>query len=326
MKTLEEIQHRVGKAFQANKTDSIYYQQKEIGEVKVDIENLGWYSLIKTDFCSKDKKFLFEFKKPLPFICLFFQIKGGTTFIDQQIFKMPEKHHSLNYLPSLESQYTVDKHMHLQDFSIKINPEALADKLLRTDMLEDSWQRMVEDKQPYITFDASKKMNPIIWDTLLQLLHCPYSGALGHTYKDLLVQMLFIHQVMCFNENNKTLPLLDNKLHKRDVEVLHAIKHYLDQHYLDDLSLEAIVKEFGINTFKLKYGFKKLFGTPVMKFIDDKKMAYAKQLLLDSHTEVIEVAEKLGYNHYNNFSAAFKRKFGHSPAFFANKEAYIAHM
>ncbi|MDO1448230.1 AraC family transcriptional regulator [Rhodocytophaga aerolata] len=327
MKTKEEIEFTVNQALQSTNSASIYFQQPEIGELKVEIEKGEWYCITKNEIQTREESIRFEVDKQFPFICLFFQIKGSSNFADYPAAQIPEKHHSLNYLPDFKSQYVVGKNKYLQDMSIKITPEALADKLLGNDIPEERWQQLIKDKEPYVTLHDSKKMNPVIWDTLFQLLHCPYSGSVAKMYKELLIRMLFIHQIMSFRQpTGKALPTIDTKLHKRDIEVLHAIKEYLELHYLDDLSLDAIVKEFGINTFKLKYGFKKLFGMPVMKFIDDKKMAYAKQLLLDRHTEVMDIAERLGYNHYNNFSAAFKRKYGYSPAFFVEKEEYIAHI
>ena len=323
MWTTEEIQYTVGKTIQANNAASLRFEQPNLGLVKVDIEKSGWYSMIKTEFELKNKALQIELKKSVPFVCMFFQLKGGTQF-SKQTPKVPEQHHSLNYLPYFESQYVLDKHIHLRDVSIKINPETLSAQLQEEGTYAESWQKIMDSKEPYVTLHCSEKMNPVIWDTLYQLLHCPYTGAVGQMYKDLLVRMLFIHQLMTFTKSrDKSLPQADGKLHKRDIEVLHAIKNYLEHHYLDDLSLDTIVKEFGINTFKLKYGFKKLFGTSVMRFIDDKKMAYAKQLLLDNHTEVMDIAERLGYNHYNNFSAAFKRKFGFSPASFTEKPSYV---
>ncbi|MCF0049032.1 AraC family transcriptional regulator [Dyadobacter chenwenxiniae] len=104
------------------------------------------------------------------------------------------------------------------------------------------------------------------------------------------------------------------KLSQKDVEVLQEVKEYLELNYLDDLSLNAIIKQFGLNAFKLKYGFKALFNTSVMRFVDDKKMNYAKQVLLHQcDQDVIDISDRLGYNHYSNFSLAFKRRFGYAP-------------
>ena len=53
-----------------------------------------------------------------------------------------------------------------------------------------------------------------------------------------------------------------------------------------------------------------------MRFIDGKKMNYAKQILLAQadNTGRFDLSDLLGYNHYSNFSAAFKKHFGHSPS------------
>ena len=104
------------------------------------------------------------------------------------------------------------------------------------------------------------------------------------------------------------------KLSKKDVAILHNVREYLELNYLDELSLNAIIKQFGLNAFKLKYGFKALFNTSVMRFVDDKKMDYARQMLLHpSDQDMVDIADRLGYNHYSNFSIAFKRRFGCAP-------------
>jgi len=43
-------------------------------------------------------------------------------------------------------------------------------------------------------------------------------------------------------------------------------------------------------------------------------MNYARDLLIQPNVAVNDIADELGYQHYNNFSTAFKRKFGYSPA------------
>ena len=96
--------------------------------------------------------------------------------------------------------------------------------------------------------------------------------------------------------------------------MLNDIKTYLDQHYLEVGSMQQLTRKFCINSFKLKHGFKQLFSNSVMKYVDAHKMNYARTMLQQGRVNVTDMADELGYKHYNNFSTAFKKRFGYSPA------------
>ena len=51
-----------------------------------------------------------------------------------------------------------------------------------------------------------------------------------------------------------------------------------------------------------------------MKYVDEHKMSYARAQLQQGPTDLADLADELGYKHYNNFSTAFKKRFGYSPA------------
>ena len=80
------------------------------------------------------------------------------------------------------------------------------------------------------------------------------------------------------------------------------------------MTMQQITRRFYINSFKLKHGFKQLFSNSVMKYIAEHKMNYARTMLQQGRLDVQGVADELGYKHYNNFSTAFKKRFGYSPA------------
>jgi len=92
-----------------------------------------------------------------------------------------------------------------------------------------------------------------------------------------------------------------------------SIKNFLDDHLMEEHSLSSLAKKFGVNEFKLKKGFKEAHGMPVFKYLLERRMEYANQLLKDQRLYVGEVATRIGYKNSNHFSTAFKKKFGFSP-------------
>lgn len=100
-----------------------------------------------------------------------------------------------------------------------------------------------------------------------------------------------------------------------DAERLQAVKEYLRTEYLcPALSLHLLCRRFGLNEFKLKKGFKQLFGNTVFGFVQELKMKSARAMLVEKRMNVNEVADHLGYSSPNHFSAAFKKMYGYSPA------------
>lgn len=100
-----------------------------------------------------------------------------------------------------------------------------------------------------------------------------------------------------------------------DVTRLQSVKDFLRENFLDQhLSLGLLCRRFGLNEFKLKRGFKQLFGNTVFGYVQEMRMKTARRLIIEEKRNVNEVADFLGYSSPNHFSAAFKRLYGFPPA------------
>lgn len=102
-----------------------------------------------------------------------------------------------------------------------------------------------------------------------------------------------------------------------------ALKSHYDKILLakqiieDDLSqshsIPALAKQVGTNVQYLKKYFKQYFGKTVMNYITDKKMEYAKELILSGEHRISDVAHMTGYKHPTHFTTAFKKHYGFIP-------------
>lgn len=108
----------------------------------------------------------------------------------------------------------------------------------------------------------------------------------------------------------------DDILNPEDITALYQLKQFLQEAYAEKLQLKSLAKRFGLNQYKLKYGFRKLFDTPVIAYQNQLRLAAAKKMLQTTETPIVEIAEAVGYRQANNFSAAFKREFGITPSNF----------
>ena len=103
----------------------------------------------------------------------------------------------------------------------------------------------------------------------------------------------------------------------KNITLIFEIIQYIDTHIRNKLSLSELSTELHFSTYYLCHSFKKYTNISLKKYILDKKMELAKQLL--PLYSVTEVSEKIGFNTYSSFFRVFKKQFGVSPSDFKNK-------
>lgn len=102
-------------------------------------------------------------------------------------------------------------------------------------------------------------------------------------------------------------------LNEADIQKLKDAEEYIVRHLAENYTLIELAHEVGLNDFKLKKGFKALFGSTVFNYRHSIRMIKAKEML-ESGFLVNEVSEEIGYKHSHHFSAAFKAYFDMSPS------------
>ncbi len=95
---------------------------------------------------------------------------------------------------------------------------------------------------------------------------------------------------------------------------------FLDQHYMDKLSLASISKQLHIGRTKLCALAKELSGGETLSWlIAQRRISAAKRLLLQSNMPISAVAEEVGISDYNYFSKVFRSMTGTTPSAFRKK-------
>ena len=154
-------------------------------------------------------------------------------------------------------------------------------------------------------------VRPAIKSVLHTLLHCPYQG---------LVKRLFLEAkqiellALLIDEAEKQPSTRPAGLKAYDVDKLMAAKAWLDEHFLEPVTLFYLARLVGLNDFKLKNGFRILFATTVFGYLSGLRLNHARQLLLDGGHSVADVADIVGYGRADHFSHAFRLYFGYRPS------------
>ena len=106
---------------------------------------------------------------------------------------------------------------------------------------------------------------------------------------------------------------------------LQKLELYLDQHYMEKLSLASVSAQLHIGRTKLCRLAKELSGGETLShLIARRRIDAAKTLLLQNGLPISAVAEAVGINDYNYFSRVFRSLTGQTPREFRKKRRHSA--
>ena len=94
--------------------------------------------------------------------------------------------------------------------------------------------------------------------------------------------------------------------------VVYRILSYIGEHYSEDLSLDFLANEFFVSKYHLSREFSRVVGTPVHRYIVQKRLIMARQMMA-AGTSTSEVSQLCGFGDYSNFYRAFTGEYQISP-------------
>lgn len=251
-------------------------------------------------------------QQDIPTIDMYFQLRGNSrakTCEGKDLGGFSTHQHNMFYSPSFDGQYLLeDKVVH--NMSIQLTEkfyERLIDPHMRSmgQLVENMQKKQLAAITPYPLV-----ITPSIKAVLYEIMHCDKKGYIKRLFLEAKILELFMLQAEQAEQDQK---FIYTSLKRPDIEKVYAAKAFLEEHFFQDFTLLELSRQVGLNDFKLKKGFRELFGTTVFGYLNDLRMEQGKRMLLEKQT-VAEVADILGYSQPHHFSTAFKRKFGYLPS------------
>ena len=193
-------------------------------------------------------------------------------------------------------QFTKDAFMRLT--------ENTTDKLMyfRDEVMEGKITSLSERNES-MDFELQSAINAV--------LNCQYTGGIKKMFFLSKCFEILVLQAQLFDRTDAKKYTYCKTPYDRDC--IQFARDYLVDHLSGPPALPALAKLAGINEFKLKKGFKEVFGSTVFNYLTVQRMEMAKDALLQKSKTITELAYELGYSSPQHFSKAFKKIYGVPP-------------
>ncbi|NOK62118.1 MAG: hypothetical protein GFH27_549321n105 [Chloroflexi bacterium AL-W] len=212
----------------------------------------------------------------------------------------------------MQGMFPVDQRVTMVE--ITADALALANLHVSLDMLFPAHTHRFD--KPMI-YQNNYGITPTMYTALQQILNCSYTELPRQLYlesKALELLSLYVNEAATRGSSQTS------QLREDDIERIYTAKHILTQRMDDPPSLVELARQVGINDYKLKVGFREVFGTTVYKYLHTHRMEQARHLLLKRTHSVLEVAYAVGYTNPSQFAAAFKKTYGTTPSSYMSKQ------
>lgn len=141
-------------------------------------------------------------------------------------------------------------------------------------------------------------------------------GTSSSLFAESAATMLAVHLLRHHSAQKYTIPDYKGRLSRSKLQ--QAIE-YINEHLNKDVSLEAIAAQVGMSRYHFSRLFKQSMYLSVHQYVIQKRVEYAKQLLLHNDLSISQVASLVGFANQSHLSYHFKRSTGITPKMFLRR-------
>ncbi|MEL0652347.1 AraC family transcriptional regulator [Algibacter sp. TI.3.09] len=251
-----------------------------------------------------------------PFFKLQFEIEGSSLYkpldkCEPEVY-IPNAHYNLFYLPKVHGTLTYKKGQ-------RKTLEVLFTENYLKDIIGENFKEIlhrfgtaISRKTAFFMWQKSQPITNDLQNHINEIVFCNYHKDLKKPYLEAKIKELLILLLAQTNDEiNKDTPF---NLPEIDYNAILKVENYINAHLKDTLTIPELAVIAGMNTTKLKQGFKLIFSTTIFKYISCLRMEQAKKQIVEKKCTVAEAAYHVGYKHPQHFTVAFKKIYGYLPS------------
>ncbi len=121
-----------------------------------------------------------------------------------------------------------------------------------------------------------------------------------------------ITELLLYSNEEMALINQRQRVEVRKNRLIDGIIEYISNHLEEEIKIDDLAELFFLSKFHLCREFKNNTGTTLHRFIVQKKLIHAKELILE-HLPITEVYQQSGFGDYSNFFRAFRNEYNMTP-------------
>lgn len=204
--------------------------------------------------------------------------------------------------------------------------ESYFQKLIKNPSLLNSYhiRSIVEqgEIQDHLSFHIS--LVPHEFHSVLSLMDClKLELSVGDNLSDVIIENVICSILLIFNRVLMNMEALQNKkvdhLQKDRIDTINTILQYIDLNYSKPLTVEILAKQTSMSRTIFYENFCRLVGQSPHRYITEKRITAAKQLLQDTYMVESEIASCVGFRDLSTFHRNFIKICGCTPGQFRSQ-------
>lgn len=283
-------------------------------EIDVQAESC-WFDGIRIGYSEWNfkKDTGFEWKADLDLVTLYFNLRGKATTdiaVYGKDFILGNYQHNIFYAPQ-SSGFIKNHDSKLITFMVQFRVEKFIELIKGSNEVLQQFGASVAKGKPCTLSQDNLYIDGKLLHTIESIRYCPYEEGIRKMFLFSKCLELLVLQADAYHRHHSS----DNKILKTeyDKERILFAREYLLEHIENPPSLAELSRIAGINIFKLKNGFKEMFGNTVFGYLADKRLEISVLEIAKKEKSISEIALLVGYSSVQHFSKAFKKKYGVTP-------------
>ncbi len=104
-----------------------------------------------------------------------------------------------------------------------------------------------------------------------------------------------------------SLPAMQPNKQREYIEKFNIVFDYIEQHYMEDITLEEVAAQIGFSKFHFSRLFRQFTDTAFYDYLCARRIKAAETLLLDPNLPITEIALQSGFASISTFNRVFKK-------------------
>ena len=280
----------------------------------VEISFSGIYIVYGDMLVKQDRLRIKSFDEP-ELVELHFSLTGGgimENYLTNKRLDIKANQHNIIYGPDFDGVAEFSTNGPLKFFEVNFQRERFIDLTSESGTLLKSFGESIMNNRAVEISAENLPISLAMHSCINDIMGCQFTGGLKLLFLQSKCLELLALQAQAFEVAAKKTekPTVRSAY---DKERIYYAREYLLANACKPPSLIELAKVAGINEFKLKQGFKEIFGDTVFGYLSDYRLMKAKELLADKQVDIKNISDDLGYSSVQHFSKAFSKKFGISP-------------